>query len=370
MDTFGASCINRRDAKPLYLQVKDLVREQISTGRYKPGDLLASERQLCGLLGISHITVRQALVDLTREGFLLRSQGKGTYVADRTVAPEAITIGLVITEWEGGSYSPFMMELLTGIQSATRERATLSVYSEREARYVADVTAGRLQGVIFLVPHIDHRVAQTLTKQGGAFMVIGDSDVPDVYSVDNDNEGIGETIATHLLDAGHRSIGFIGGPRQFKVTERRLNGYRKTLAAAGVTPSESLERFGNYDADTGSRHAPELAAQGVTALFCADDTIALGAMKALQSQRVKIPEKIAVVGCNDSAFARHTWPPLTTVNTFAEIIGRTSAEILMRVLRKETVPRRTIVTASLIVRESSGRAAGKRKHACKTRTGG
>lgn len=353
------SCVaDRRESTPLYRQIRERLREQITSGRYQPGDLLPSERQLCGLHGVSHITARQALVDLTREGVVYRVRGKGTYVAEPSTVAEIGSVGLVIPEYESDTHSPFFADFLAGIKQAIGgQKTSLLIYTETEAKYVVDACRGRLSNVIFLVPHIKDRIIPMLAKESLPLVVVGETEEPEAYTVDNDNVAVGEMVAAHLLAIGRRCFGYIGGPPECTATDSRLKGYRQALVRAGVGLEDRRTRFGRYSAETGNRYACELAAEGATALFCADDMIAIGALNALHGHGLRIPEDVAVVGCNNSAFTRGTWPPLTTVEVSAGEIGRRSAEILSRVLRGETVPRRTIVPTKLIVRGSTVAAA-------------
>lgn len=352
------SPIDRADIRPLYVQVKDYVRERIAAGDYRPGGMIGSERQFCRKLGVSHITVRQAFVELTREGVLVRRPGKGTFVAADSGVDASLRVGLITPESAPFQQSPFVVDLLSGIAPVVSARGgTVATYDESDARYVVDACERRLAGVIFLVPHVRDRMIPMLLREGVPLVVVGETDAAGAFSVDTDNEAVGRMAAAHLVEQGRRHCGFIGGPRHFTVTSARLRGFRKGLTAAGVSLTDSFTRFGPYAGETGSRCAPELAAQGADALFCADDMIALGAMSALLSEGLRVPEDVAVVGCNNSAFARHTYPPLTTVDTFAAQLGRASAEVLMKALNGGGAPRRTLVEAELVVRESSARNA-------------
>jgi LacI family transcriptional regulator len=251
------------------------------------------------------------------------------------------------------------MDFMTGIKAVTSEhQASLSVYTVTEASYIVDVSEGRLQGLITLVSQIHDRVIPMLAAKRIPLVVVGETHVPGVYSVDSDNVAIGAMVASHLLELGHRRIGFIGGPRPFTMTEARLKGYKNALQAAGIQPEERFERFGKHASETGNHFAHELVEQGVTALMCDDDTIALGALNALHTLGKRVPEDVAVVGSNNSGFTLHTWPPLTTVDTHVTGIGRCAAEVLMQVLDGQTPAQRTIIEANMVIRGSSRQQGG------------
>jgi LacI family transcriptional regulator len=141
----------------------------------------------------------------------------------------------------------------------------------------------------------------------------------------------GYTATMHLVSSGHRRIGFINGEGWIEAASDRLKGYRHALLDAGIAFDPALVREGDWQVDSGYAHA--LALLGVqdrpTALFCANDLMALGALDAARELRLAVPRDLSLVGYDDQDLARYTHPPLTTVLLPNYEMGRWAAETLI-----------------------------------------
>jgi DNA-binding LacI/PurR family transcriptional regulator len=182
--------------------------------------------------------------------------------------------------------------------------------------------------------------------------VILDSDAGDKYTVVDADQAEGARLATqHLLDLGHTTVFHIAGPESSFSASRRTQSWRSTLERAGAAVVEPV--VGDWTVESGYRIGLELPAD-VTAVFAANDQMALGLMRALHERGLSVPGDVSVVGFDDMAEAEAFWPPLTTVHQdFAEI-GRRSVEMLLHEI--EDPARRagtTIVPTALVVRAST-----------------
>jgi LacI family transcriptional regulator len=119
----------------------------------------------------------------------------------------------------------------------------------------------------------------------------------------------------HLIEQGHQRIGFINGEPWMDAARDRLKGYRQALATADLAFDASLVREGDWMSGTGYAHAQALLglARPPTAIFCANDLMALGALEAARAQAVAVPHQLALVGYDDQEVARYARPALTTV---------------------------------------------------------
>jgi DNA-binding LacI/PurR family transcriptional regulator len=187
-------------------------------------------------------------------------------------------------------------------------------------------------------------------------------DVPVVAAEAGPNESVplvavdqiaGAQLATaHLLELGHRTVWHISGPADWLEAQDRMNGWRTTLEAAGATPPPALT--GDWSARAGHELGRELAANpDVTAVFVANDQMALGLLRALHEAGRRIPGDISVVGFDDIPEAEYFTPPLTTVRQNFNEMGRRSLLLLLEQIesgvrepRRETVPPELIVRAS------------------------
>jgi LacI family transcriptional regulator len=170
--------------------------------------------------------------------------------------------------------------------------------------------------------------------------------------------GVGLAIE-HLAKAGRRSIGFVNGdPRTIPGTARH-EGYRSALAIAGLEYDERLEAVGGeFTYAAGHAAARQLLSRArPDALFCADDLIAVGAMRALADLHLRVPEDVAVVGMDDTELARMSTPALSSVSLGSAERARIAAGLLLDRLEDPTLgPRHLTIPPHLIVRESSGDA--------------
>ncbi len=159
-------------------------------------------------------------------------------------------------------------------------------------------------------------------------------------SVFMDDVQAGDDMTTHLVNHGHRRIGFVKGHPSHMASEERLYGYRKALDRAGIAFEPALVIDGEFDFDSGVRAAAELldSAEPPTAIFAANDDMAAGVLAEAHSRRIDVPGELSVAGFDDTTLARTVWPPLTTIHQPMAELARTAAEIL--IAGGETVHRR------------------------------
>lgn len=146
-------------------------------------------------------------------------------------------------------------------------------------------------------------------------------------------EVAGGHVATEfLLRAGHRRIGFINGEHWQDAAKDRLKGYRTALATADLPFAPELVRDGDWSSGTGFEHTLSLMREThpPTAIFCANDLMALGAIEALKQLGYRVPDDVSVLGYDDQEIARHTHPPLSTVVLPNYELGRWAVDTLMQ----------------------------------------
>jgi len=157
----------------------------------------------------------------------------------------------------------------------------------------------------------------------------------------------------HLLDLGHRHVAHVTGPKDWVEAEERREGWRAAQSDRGLLPGPELT--GDWSAESGYAAGLRIAEDGdVTAVFAANDAMALGVLKALHEQGRRVPEDISVVGFDDVPEAAYYWPPLTTVNQDFGTLGRRALELTLRALDGEADPVAALVEPALVVRESTG----------------
>jgi DNA-binding LacI/PurR family transcriptional regulator len=164
----------------------------------------------------------------------------------------------------------------------------------------------------------------------------------------------GAVSATQLLlDLGHNTAWHVAGPREFLEAQQRVDGWRTTLERAGADVPEVL--VGDWSPGSGYRLGQQLAEDpDVTAIFAANDQMALGVLRALHEHGRRIPGDVSVVGFDDIPEAQYFTPPLTTVRqNFAEV-GRSSLRLLLELMKGgDHPPQRLIIAPELVVRRST-----------------
>ncbi|MGW2087644.1 LacI family DNA-binding transcriptional regulator [Streptomyces sp. NPDC001880] len=190
-------------------------------------------------------------------------------------------------------------------------------------------------------------------------IVVADSDAGDRYAVvDTDQAGGTRDAVRHLLDLGHRTVWHLAGPEASFAAQRRTDAWRSTLEEAGRVPPPLVR--GDWSAESGYRAGLQLAEQAdCTAVFAANDQMALGLLRALHERGRKVPEDVSVIGFDDIPDSGSFLPPLTTVHQdFAEV-GRRCVESALRQVRQGEAERgTTLVPTRLVVRDSTAHALG------------
>ncbi|MFE9860863.1 LacI family DNA-binding transcriptional regulator [Streptomyces sp. NPDC005780] len=185
-------------------------------------------------------------------------------------------------------------------------------------------------------------------------VVVADSDAGDRYAVvDTDQAGGTREAVRHLLDLGHDTVWHLAGPEESYAAQRRTDAWRTALADAGRTTPEIVR--GDWSAESGYRAGLHLAGQDdCTAVFVANDQMALGLLRALNERGRKVPDEVSVVGFDDIAEAGSFQPPLTTVHQdFAEVGRRCVEGVLHQMRRSGPDHGTTLVPTRLVVRAST-----------------
>lgn len=185
------------------------------------------------------------------------------------------------------------------------------------------------------------------TLQASVPIIVLDRLAGETPAVHSDKWQGGALAAEHLLKLGHREFGILAGPERNQGIGERVRGMLDTLAAAGVELPASRLVFGEYSVESGRAGTQHLLDGGgtFTALLCANDTLALGALSALQSAGKTVPQDISLIGFDDIAWAALSSPPLTTIRQDTRELAR--AALHMALSGEEQAPQTVGTTLSL-----------------------
>lgn len=220
------------------------------------------------------------------------------------------------------------------------------------------VSTVRSDGIILLPPLANNPVVLDLLETAGrAYVRVAPDDQLDrAASVRIDEVAAGRAVTRHLLDLGHRRIGFIGGPPEHGGAGRRYQGYAEALAERGLPVESGLLAPGDFAFASGLAAARTFLAQAdrPTAIFASNDYMALGVMSAALRAGLSVPRDLAVAGFDDSEGARQTWPMLTTIRQPMEAMGEAAAELLIERAARPNAPIETrLLDYELVVRGST-----------------
>ncbi|MFL5611666.1 MAG: LacI family DNA-binding transcriptional regulator, partial [Gemmatimonadaceae bacterium] len=217
---------------------------------------------------------------------------------------------------------------------------------------------GRVDGVVAMSPDLD---AESLLNLPSTIPVVLLCSVSRGNAIDSltiqNCRGAREMVA-HLVSLGHTRIAIIkGSPRNYDAAER-LRGYRMELRVAGIAPDAVLERDGDFTEAAGYAATLKLLAlhQRPTAIFAANDSMAIGALSALRESGVEVPGEVAVAGFDDIPLARYMDPPLSSVHVPICELGARAVDLLLNGVthKNDHTRRRERVGTKLVIRRSTG----------------
>jgi LacI family transcriptional regulator len=265
--------------------------------------------------------------------------------------------------------NPFFVEVASGAERAARE-AGLGVMlcnsaesPAEEADYLGLFAEQRVRGVLVTPADTTGRNLDSFSRHGIPY-VFADRDVPSsrACSVSVDDIAGGRLAADHLIEQGHEHIVYVSGPMHLTQCQDRRTGALDALAAAGLLP-EALSHIETERLDVASGRDAGARLLGMTdrptAVFCANDLLALGVLQALYAAGVRVPEEVALVGYDDIEFAAAAAVPLTSVRQPAYRLGRAAADLLIEETGDNAEAhqhQRIVLQPELVVRGSTRRA--------------
>jgi LacI family transcriptional regulator len=278
------------------------------------------------------------------------------------ITSKTSTIGVLLPDL----YGEFFSEVIRGIDLAVRRSGyhlILSSSHNDRTEFEAAMRAmrGRVDGVILMSPDIDAEALMANLPESDPVVLLNCALRGASFdSVNIDNSRGARAIVRHLASHGHKRIAIIAGaPRNVDGHERHL-GYRAALRDASIDRNSRWERPGNFTEDSGFEGMRTLLKLRTrpTAVFAANDSMAIGALSALREAGVRVPEEVAVAGFDDIPIARYINPPLTSVHVPIAELGERATEKLLGALadKNRHVRRNDVLGTTLVIRSSCGPA--------------
>jgi len=269
------------------------------------------------------------------------------------------TLGLLLPDMHG----EFFSEMIRGVDQAAQLQGFTLLVSRSSSRadeltMAARSMRGRVDGMIVMAPDLDDsRVLARWAVHAPSVLVNPEIQVEGCDTLQFDNRGGAETVTRHLISLGHTRIATVHGPSHNIDARERLEGYRAALRGAGLTPAPELEIAGAFTERSGYDAAEAIVAltPRPTAVFVANDHMAVGLMGALHDAGLQIPGDIALAGFDDIPMARYMTPPLTTIHLDVEALGRRAVQFLLDPeVAGAKRGRHEVVPVTLVVRGSCG----------------
>ena len=320
--------------------------------------------------GVSEATVsrvlngRPGVADATRQAVLTALDVLGYERPSRLRRRSAGLVGLVVPELTNPIFPAFVQVIETALarHGYTPVLCTQTPGGVHEDDYTELLLDGSVSGIVFVSgvhadTLADHRRYRQLVERGLPLVLVnGHADDVDAPSVSCDDHAAGALAVRHLVDLGHTRIGLAVGPDRFVPAIRKAAGFREAMASLVGAGEPCIERS-LFTVEGGQAAAARLVDQGCTAVVCGSDLMALGAVRAVRSRGLRVPQDVSVVGYDDSVLMAFTDPPLTTLRQPVQDMGEAAVRALVDEICGQPAPRAEYVfRPELVVRGSTGSA--------------
>jgi LacI family transcriptional regulator len=274
---------------------------------------------------------------------------------------QTMTLAMVVTDIG----NPFWTTVTRGVEDVAQANGYSTILcntdesEEKQDQYLHMLLRRRIDGIL-LVPASSSPDPIRLIQKQGIPVVVLDRSVPnvDVDIVRADSEAGAYQLAKHLISFGHRHITILAGPQGVSTSVDRVNGFCRALSDTGLDPCNTQVLWGNYTEESGYEMAREAlaATPKPTALFAANNFVAIGALRALREADHRIPEDIAMVAFDDIPLTYTVEPFLTVATQPAREMGKQAVRLLLARIKGDTgrQSQQIILPTGMIIRSSSG----------------
>lgn len=305
---------------------------------------------------IVSVTTRERVLDAVRQ------TGYNLNAAAQSLRQRRSNTVLVVVPDIGNT---FFSEILRGIEAEASSAGLTMLIGDtgriksREDAYVRYLLNGRADGALLLAdPQAAWFEAPTLNALGiPPIVTVSEVGLASgAVTVSIDNEAAAFTAVAHLIALGHRRIAHVEGPQSNILTAQRVTGYRRALAEAGVSPASGLEFPGDFGLASGRAAFDRFKALAdrPTALFFANDEMAMGFLSTAYAAGVRVPRDVSIVGFDDIHFAQSCIPALTTIRQPRAEMGATAMRLLLQIIAGEA-PASVRLPHELVLRDSTAR---------------
>ncbi|MEH7238728.1 LacI family DNA-binding transcriptional regulator [Bacillus sp. JJ1562] len=333
---------------------------------------MATIKDIAKIAGVSVTTVSRALNgysdvnENTRkkiEKYARELNYSPNTLARSLVMNKSNTIGILVSGLEKESVKDnFIIEILTGVNdfvSGTEYDLILfntNSSKQREKTYTQLCNERKVDGIILQGIRIDDPYLKEVVEGDIPCVLI---DIPitakNVGYVTTNNKIGAKNAVKHLIELGHTNIGLVNGHEFAYVSQERLEGYKEALLEANIHVNQDYIVNGNFREESAKQVVKKLLENKteITALFCASDLMAIGAMNAAKEMNRSVPEDLSIIGYDDILQSSYVSPRLTTVAQNKFELGFQAAKLLLEMLEEKDCAKEVVLESSLIVRDST-----------------
>jgi LacI family transcriptional regulator len=272
------------------------------------------------------------------------------------------TIGVLIPDM----FNPHYWQIISGVEETAQAKGysllltSTSLKPNREHIAVRELLRRRVDGIILALTYAneDELEIKTIIHRRSPVVTLGNS-INELDSVSADDQSGARGLIQHLIELGHRRVGFIYGVAHHQLGIHRLNVYHQMMAEMGQSDSDQYVEYCGAKISDGYQAAQRLLKRipRPTAIMTINDHLAIGVMHAIFEHGLRVPEDISVTGFDDIVDASYVQPPLTTVKMNAEEMGSTAASVLFeRIAEPERPIQHLMISTQLVCRASTGLA--------------
>jgi LacI family transcriptional regulator len=356
-------------------QVENIILAKIESGEWPVDSKIPSERDLSIKLDVSRTTVRNAVQALTTRGMFDRKIGQGTFVRQRLGLPSFPpkhsakgTFGYVVCKERSQrkpiSSEAFYFDVFAGIEEESVRSGRHMLFSYLDEGSADEVEAfkaflDKVDGVVIEEAR-DEAFLDLVQRSGVPAALLAPTATHEGLDCVTMDLGAGVRRAVgYLRKLGHEKIAIVNGPLAIESARVRCAAWREEMAESF---DEGLSCGGEgWSAEAGYAAVSELLVRrpDATALFCANDLLAVGALSALAKLGLRVPEDVSVVGFDDTELARHAAPPLTTMRIYSRDMARSAVKRVLERIEGGVLPAvKMEYPIDLIVRESTKEVKG------------
>ena len=284
-------------------------------------------------------------------------------VARNLVTRKSYTIGIVPSEASSDIVlSPYLQNSLNGIVNTAEVRhydvLFFTRYDQQQTREMANVLLdGRADGLIFLAPPTHAPVLDLVAEYGIPHVVVAGESRASSPHFGVDNSGGVRLALEHLRSLGHRKIGHLHGRLHMEDGLVRQVAFKEFLAVQGLSERQEWMAPGDFTIEGGYEGMKQIlaSAERPTAVFCANDEIAVGAIRAAHESGLTVPDDLSIVGFDNVSLAANFLPAVTTIRQPVQELASEATSALIDLIENEEPVSSKILSTELIVRDSTSR---------------